>query len=97
MSIIHWRSYFNNILPDNVNGIVVVFYSTCNGGVTNHVTFDIDGSTSRTRMLGDDHDRRYERYRKFKFMDIDGKISDGTPNGTLMDFNVYPSEVGADR
>jgi hypothetical protein len=105
MSIIHWRSNFNNILPDNVNGIVAVFHSTCDGGYTNSVTFEIDGSTSKTRTLGDDHDRRYDRYSKSAYMDTDSRISDGTPDGTSIDFrigcrygvHVYPSEVGADK
>jgi hypothetical protein len=103
MSIIHWRSNFNDILPENVNGIVAVFHSTCDSGVTNHVTFDIDGSTSKTRALGDDHDRNFESYGQSSDMDISSRISDRTVNGTSIDFqigcrygvDVYPSEVGA--
>jgi hypothetical protein len=34
-----WDSYFTNVLPEGVNGMVVVLHSTCG----DHYTYQLDG------------------------------------------------------
>jgi hypothetical protein len=97
MNVIHWRSYFFDILPDNIRGLVVVMENTCYG----YVTFDVSGPEAITRGLYDGHDHKYSIFQRTISWDKTVKIASGTKNGLALDLkgclynvHVYPSQVG---
>ena len=53
--LIRWASYFENILSQNHDKLIVVLENTCTG----NVTYSIDGSNVTYMGVGDLHDKRY--------------------------------------
>ena len=95
-SLIHWRHYFQNILPSNVNGITVVLENECDG----HYTYEINGKEAFVKGFGDLHDHKYDHFRRSAEFGLGiDLLDDGTSTGIKLmkgDCNylvhVYPSE-----
>jgi hypothetical protein len=56
VAILPWDSYFTNILPEGVDGMVVVLHDTCG----DHYTYQLDGPKAIFLGEGDLHDTRYD-------------------------------------
>jgi class 3 adenylate cyclase len=95
-TLVHWRQYFRNILPSNVNGITVILENECDG----HYTYEINGKEAFVMGFGDLHDRKFNHFRRTaEFATGVDDLDDGTSNGIKLmkgDCNylvhVYPSE-----
>ncbi|CAB9496580.1 Receptor-type guanylate cyclase gcy [Seminavis robusta] len=98
-AIVHWRSYFRNILPDNVNGIDVVLDNSCDG----FFTYQIHGDEAFVVGVGDHHNPKFDEWRRDGF--IDGSIlHDGTASGLKLhkdgcqySIHLYPSQAFYDK
>jgi len=55
-----WDTFFENVLPPNVNGMVVVLRNTCN----QTFTFQINGRAVASLGEGDMHDEKYDFLRQ---------------------------------
>lgn len=95
-SIIHWRFYFKKILPNNVNGVVLVLHHECVAArdatkgenrtplQLDAFTFVINGEKAEVIGFGDHHDPDFDSWeRRVDF--IDTHIMDGTMSGLDMD------------
>jgi hypothetical protein len=73
-AVINWASYFDNILPPNTHGVVVVLENSCKGAFT----YEIKGKKCIYLGAGDLHDPHFDYLEKHaSFEDID-TIADGT-------------------
>jgi len=94
-ALIHWALYFQNQLPNNARGLIVVLENSCNSTYT----YRIDGSHVKPLGDGDLHDPDFESFvRTASFEDV-FSIEDGTASGLEIDHNgcpfsirVYPSK-----
>jgi hypothetical protein len=100
-ALINFDYYFMNMIPDHINGIIVVLRNTCG----EQFTFRTDGTNAAGIGLGDLHESRYSSF--MKSSDVLGKaftIPDGTLQGTTIGestelsachyfIDVYPSTV----
>jgi hypothetical protein len=90
------RIYFDDILPDNVVGLVAVVHSTCG----DQYTYEINGPHASVMGPSDLHDQNFDGNKRQSTI-IDNKVNfpDGSPNGTSLDLTcqyyveVYPSQV----
>lgn len=57
-AILPWGNYFLNILPEGVNGIIVVLHDTCG----DHFTFQVNGPDVVFLGEGDLHDPKYNQF-----------------------------------
>ncbi|CAB9498657.1 Receptor-type guanylate cyclase gcy [Seminavis robusta] len=99
-STVSWRSYFQNILPRNAKGVVVVLDSG-----REQFSFEIDGHEARVLGLGTHYEPRYEKYRKHADFTV-GHVKDGTVNGITINsehchcnyhIDIYPSTTFYDE
>lgn len=96
-SLIHWRSYLRNILPNHIIGIDVVLNSTtCN----ETYTYRIYGADAHAVGFGDLHEIKFNSYKQTISIEALHEISDGTvipiilsEDGCLYELNVYPTQV----
>lgn len=93
---IHWRGYFRNILPADVNGIDVVLRSTC----SEFFTFRIDGPKVSAVGYGDLHDPTMDDKWTRTGNWSSTALNDGTdagirfhPDGCQYSVSVTPSQV----
>lgn len=93
-SVIHWRSYFENILTENMKGIRVVLENSCDG----NYTYDLSGSMAEAIGPGDQHESAFARYRRVAELNVEF-FHDGTGSGVKIDhegcaysLKVYPSQ-----
>jgi hypothetical protein len=98
---LNFEYYFTNVIPDHINGIIVVLLNTCG----EQFTFRIDGSNAVGIGVGALHETRYSSFKESS--EVLGKtltIPDGTLQGTTVGASteastchyfiyVYPSEV----
>jgi hypothetical protein len=92
---IHWKSYFHNILPHNIKGIIFVLHNTCGGSFT----YELVAEDVSPIGPGDLHDIKFDtmqRHATFEGMD---SISDGTKYGLTIsqdrcsvNIDVYPTQ-----
>lgn len=94
------RIYFDNVLPDNVLGIIAVVANTCGG----QYTYEVDGPNAKGLNFSDMHDSRYDSLkRQSETLGKDTTIADGSVNGTGFDAScqyyveVFPSQVSYTR
>jgi len=95
-STIHWRSYFEKILPSNIRGIVVVLENPCDGAFT----YEIHGDEALVVGSGDQHDSTFDEWqRDGTFTSSGSTLQDGTSGGILLHnegcqytIRVYPSQ-----
>ena len=100
ISVIHWQSYFNKILPSNVNGITVVLESTCDG----FYTYKINGDVASVVGFGDHHDPNFDHFERTARFELD-RLEDGTTSGIKFNreyvcsynLHVYPSQTFHDE
>lgn len=95
-AILEWKTYFRNLLPSNINGVVVVLENTCNGTFT----YVLNGEDEDVIPIGfgDHHDTKFDAYeRTSAFGDI--ILKDGTIHGIELEgddckyvLHVYPSQ-----
>ena len=81
-SVFPWHNLFKGILPDGVDGFVVVIKNTCN----QTVAYRVDGSTVMFLGLGEDHVDP-------KFADMGySRRFDVVDNSCIYTISVYPSQ-----
>ena len=105
-ALVHWTDFFEDVLPSNVEGIVAVLHTTCEGDDDDDptsYTFGINGEEVVDIGKWDLHDSKYDDMeQKASFSSIDS-ISDGTKLGIslnqdlcVVSIHVYPSDRLAD-
>jgi len=89
-----WRSFLEDILPEDEVGLVVVFKNTCN----QTFTYEINGREAEWLGPGDHHDTKYDGLRKTKTFGNIGK-NDRSYGGLPIDeeycsyaISTYPSK-----
>ena len=95
-SVIHWQSYFVNILPSNVNGITVVLENACDG----FYTYELNGQDAVAVGFGDHHETSFNDLEKIAVFDVE-TLKDGTTSGIKFNqhegcaysLHVYPSST----
>jgi class 3 adenylate cyclase len=97
LAIIHWASYFKEILPPNAQGIVLVLDNGCDGTFT----YWIDGLEVRSIGPGDQHSIKFDDMVKSVSLAEGLEIAKGTRLGLRLnygdskcqyDLRVYPSQ-----
>jgi hypothetical protein len=94
VALLHWKSYFRDILPHNIKGVIYVLHNTCGGAFTYELVADDVSPIGR----GDLHDPQFDNMkRSADFSGVDN-IADGTKFGLPLSLNrcrvsidVYPS------
>jgi hypothetical protein len=93
---IQWRQYLKRILPENVEGVIVVMENTCDG----YYTFEVNGNEAIGVGFGDLHDPAYSYYNRSTQFQTNSSIVDGSKNGVSFNWDkceyalhVYPSKV----
>ena len=79
-----WHSYFQNLIPEGVNGLILVVRNTCNQSFT----YQIDGPTVTYLGPSDLHDKSYKRYEVEATFTAFTSIEECTYS-----FHVYPSRI----
>ncbi|CAB9524302.1 Guanylate cyclase [Seminavis robusta] len=91
---VHWLSYFQDVLPSSMDGVLVVLGNSCTG----NFTYEINGPEAVPLGAGDLHDPAYDSFRRSaSFASVDS-IADGTKYGIplnsdhcLITMDIYPS------
>jgi class 3 adenylate cyclase len=93
VAILPWDSYFTNVLPEGVNGMVVVLHDTCG----DHYTYQLDGPVAIFLGEGDLHDTRYD------YMEVDTEFNSfiqynfsDTREHCEYDLRIFPSKMMED-
>ena len=95
-SAIHWKSYFQNILPNNVNGITIVLENICSD--IGAFTYEIQGEQVFSVGPGDLHNVKYNDFERYATSANLDKLQDGSDSnitwnlhGCPYSLRVYPS------
>jgi hypothetical protein len=103
-SILNFRYYLTSVIPDHMNGIIVVLQNTCN----EQYTYQLDGANASAVGFGDLHDTNFNHMKETSgVLGKEDTIPDGTNEGTTMGastdslacqyyIDVYPSSVSID-
>jgi len=95
---IYWRDWFQDILPEGNNGVVIVQSSPCNPSFT----YEINGPNTRYMGVGDKHDPKYDSMgRSASLLDLDrwdprSKLYTGIPlshDYCSFVLSIYPSST----
>lgn len=73
-AIINWASYFENVLPPNVKGMIAVIDNNCDPPFT----YQIDGEKVQKMGPGDLHEDKFENYERGTDFLAHLNIADGT-------------------
>lgn len=91
---IQWLSYFQDVLPPNMSGIILVLSNSCSGSFT----YQVDGDAVTPLGWGDRHDPFYDNLRANTNWDGFVNFGDGTKDGLplnkdhcRMSLDVFPS------
>jgi hypothetical protein len=91
-SVIDWGRYLQNILPEGVNGVVVVLRNTCNQAFT----YLLEGNRATLIGQGDTHDPEYdENVRIVDFSDFyfDPNLTSTQGGHCQIFLDLYPSHA----
>jgi hypothetical protein len=95
-AVIHWISFFTDVLPDNVWGVTLVLESPC----TEPYTYTVNGPEVIPVGVGDLHDLSYDYLMQSASMEDFSSVSDGSQLGLELEtedcpfsIRVYPSKV----
>jgi class 3 adenylate cyclase len=97
LAVIHWASYFKEILPPNVHGLVLVLDNGCDGPYT----YRIDGLHVMGIGFGDHHRSKFDDMERSTSLSKGLQIAAGTRLGLRLDYwdsdcrydlRVYPSQ-----
>ena len=90
-----WQNYFEDLLPDNARGFLMVLTNACDGSAT----FKIDGADVEFMGLGDLHDQKYDGIGVSSYLEDGLTIQDGSKTGVKLNqrgcpysLHVYPSK-----
>lgn len=83
VTLLHWDTFFADILPENADGLITVLKNTCNQSFT----YEINGPTAVFLGEGDKHDPKYnDMMAEVDFTAlINQSIQDGTYKGHPID------------
>lgn len=84
--LIRWATYFEKILSNSHDKLVVVLENTCTGNVTYH----INGNNVTYVGVGDLHDRSFNHMKKTTAFKNQTVIPDGTKTGLPLNQDVCP-------
>jgi hypothetical protein len=99
----YWRHYFEDILPEGSNGIIVVVGNSC---IDDSFTYQLDGPKAIYLGVGDRHDQSYNYLHSESIMSQLTSFREGMSDytGVALDdeecyflFAVYPSDVMKSR
>jgi class 3 adenylate cyclase len=97
LAVVHWASYFKEILPPNVQGLVLVLDSGCDGTFT----YRINGLEVRSIGVGDHHRSKFDDHERSTSLYEGLQVAAGTRLGLRLnygdsecryDLRVYPSQ-----
>jgi hypothetical protein len=88
-AVIHWISFFSDILPDNVRGVTLVLESPC----TEPYTYIVDGPEVIPVGLGDLHDSNYDYLEQSASMADFSSVSDGSQLGLELATEDCPYKI----
>jgi len=87
--IIHWARYFQDSLPDNMHGMLVVLENGCD----EPYTYEISGDEVKALGRGDWHDPQYDAWvRTATFAGVTS-VEDGTPYGIPINNKTCPYSI----
>jgi hypothetical protein len=99
-AVIHWISFFTDVLPENVHGVTLVLESSC----TEPYTFTVDGPKVIPIGMGDLHDSSFDYLEQSASMSDFSSFSDGSQLGLELEteecpysVRVYPSKAFYDE
>jgi hypothetical protein len=99
-AVIHWISFFEDVLPDNVQGMNLVLDSPC----TEPYTYLVDGPKVYPVGSGDLHDPKFEYLEQSASMADFSAVADGSQLGLELEkedcpysIRVYPSQAFYDE
>ncbi|CAB9501057.1 Receptor-type guanylate cyclase gcy [Seminavis robusta] len=91
-AFIYWQTYFENVLPEQAQGVVAVLDNTCNQSFT----FSIHGSDAKFVGPGDLHDSKYDEMGEFTdygiFLQRNPEARHGDTGGCFYRLSLYPSQ-----
>ena len=87
-AVIHWRTYFANILPPNVEGITLVLENNCTGSFT----YEIQGKDVYGVGFGDFHETDFSEYHRYKKVELDF-VQDGMGSEIPWDSDACPYSI----
>ena len=96
-AVLHWASYFKEILPPNVHGLVLVLDNGCDGTFT----YRIDGLEVKSIGFGDHHRSKFDGMERSTSLTEGLQVAAGTRLGLRLnygdsdcryDLRVYPSQ-----
>ena len=100
VALLHWKSYFRDILPHNIKGVHYVLHNTCGGSFTYELVAD-DVSPIGP---GDLHEPEFEDMKRSADFSSVSNLSDGTKFGLPLkldrcsvSIDVYPSKKFYDQ
>ncbi|CAB9498696.1 Receptor-type guanylate cyclase gcy [Seminavis robusta] len=99
---VYWQVYFENILPDNAEGIMAILENQCGGDLHQSFTYRINGKKAEYVGQGDLHDARYNHleistgYPAF-LQGADATLDNLMDGQCLYNVRVYPSREFQDR
>jgi hypothetical protein len=82
-ALLPWHSFFQNVIPEGINGIVIVVRNTCD----QEFSYRIDGPEVSYLGPKDHHDPNYDEYEVEASFTAFTSIAD-----CIFSFNVYPTE-----
>lgn len=92
--VIHWEDYFEDILPESKQGIVLVLENSCDLPFT----YKINGGKVVHIGTGDHHETKFDKYKRSATFQGVTEIADGTSDGMKLHqgdcpytISVYPS------
>lgn len=86
IGIVPWSTFFQNLLPENVNGIVVIVESDCGS----EFTYIVNGGQDDWCAIGDHHDPKYESMKQ-EYEFFWKEHPKGTSRHCHFDLAIYPS------
>lgn len=89
VAYIRWASFFEHILPENVEGVTLVLSDSCGGTYT----FEVAGSEVKFIGEGDLHDRSFGLMERSANFDNVANIEDGTKYGIPLENDFCKTEL----
>ena len=90
-----WDAYLVDLLPEGVDGLLVVLKNTCNQSFS----YQLSGNGAFYQGAFDNHDPKYDKYEEvapfYSFDDLD--IAVDTPGHCVFSFHIYPTDTFEDE
>lgn len=92
IGVVPWNTFFRNLLPDDINGIVVNIVSDC-GKI---FTYTVNGGKDDISVQGDAHDPKYDDLKQ-QYAFFWKTHANGTARHCHFDLHIYPNQEFEDQ